>query len=117
MPLRAELEERVLFSFKISLGEWGNLKKSESRKLLTLPCCGNKAVAKTSPLGTHFFAHHRKSKDCLSKPESIEHLRLKALVASAAETAGWDVSTEFIGESSNNEKWMLTFIVQKVWLK
>tara|TARA_R110001606_G_scaffold297328_1_gene445164 strand:+ start:582 stop:1598 length:1017 start_codon:yes stop_codon:yes gene_type:complete len=106
MPLRAELKDKILFSFKVSLDEWNELKGSDSRKLLTLPCCGNRAIAKTSPLGTQFFSHHRKSKDCISKPESKEHLRLKALVASAAESVGWDVTTEFIGESLKGEKWI-----------
>ena len=106
MPLRAELNGEVLVSFKLSQDEWANLKKSDKRKDITIPCCGERAVVKTSSLGTQFFAHYRKSPDCISEPESKEHLRLKFIVASAAETVGWDVTTEFIGESKNGRKWI-----------
>lgn len=106
MPLRAELQGEPLFSFKMSPIEWEYLKQSDRKKLLTLPCCNQRAVVKTSPLGTQFFAHYRKSEDCISKPESKEHLRLKAIVSAAAESVGWDVTTEFIGHSKNGEKWI-----------
>lgn len=106
MPLRAELQGETLFSCKISPKEWDDLKQSDLRKFLTLPCCNEKAVVKTSPLGTQFFAHYRKSEDCISKPESKEHLRLKAIISAAAESAGWSVTTEYIGHSANGDKWI-----------
>lgn len=106
MPLRATLNNKELFSFKVPMSQWETLKKSSSRKSIKLPCCDTRAIVKTSSLGTQFFAHHQKPKDCISKPESIEHLRLKALVAAAAELVGWEVTTEFIGVSSNGEKWI-----------
>ncbi|MEE2001644.1 competence protein CoiA family protein [Alkalimonas sp. MEB108] len=106
MPLRAELQGETLFSHKMSPAEWDKLKKSDSNKLLTLPCCNQRAVVKTSPLGTQFFAHYRKSEDCISQPESKEHLRLKAIVSAAAESAGWTVTTEYMGHSKNGDKWI-----------
>jgi len=106
MPLRAELGSKVLESYKLSIEEWKELKDSDERRLLTLPCCGNRAVIKNSSLGTQFFAHFRKSEDCISAPESKEHLRLKAIVAAAAASAGWDVTTEFVGNSATGDKWI-----------
>ncbi len=106
MPLRAELQEKTLYSYKMSPKEWDDLKQSDLKKSLTLPCCNERAVAKTSSLGTQFFAHYRNSEDCISKPESKEHLRLKAIVSSAAESAGWTVTTEYIGHSENGDKWI-----------
>jgi hypothetical protein len=106
MPLRAELQGDTLFSFKMSPVEWEDLKQSDKKKLLTLPCCNQRAVVKTSSLGTQFFAHYRKSDDCISRPESKEHLRLKAIVSAAAESAGWVVTTEYIGYSKNGDKWI-----------
>lgn len=106
MPLRAELQGKTLYSYKMSPNEWDDLKQSDLKKSLTLPCCDGRAVVKTSPLGTQFFAHYRKSEDCISKPESKEHLRLKAIVSAAAESAGWTVTTEYIGQSANGDKWI-----------
>jgi hypothetical protein len=106
MPLRAELNGETLVSFKLLPDEWENLKKSDQRQDITIPCCGERAVVKTSSLGTQFFAHYRKSPDCISGPESKEHLRLKFIIASAAESVGWDVTTEFIGESKSGNKWI-----------
>lgn len=106
MPLRAYLAGEPLVAFKISQSDWEVLKRSEERKAITLPCCNSRAVVKTSSLGTQYFAHYRKSPDCLSESESKEHLRLKYLVAAAAEAAGWDVTTEFIGQSPQGTTWI-----------
>jgi hypothetical protein len=106
MPLRAELNGEALLSYKMSINEWNQLKESESRRSLTLPCCSQRAVVKTSSLGTQFFAHYRNSEDCISKPESKEHLRLKSIVASAAEAAGWSVTTEYVGYNKSGDKWI-----------
>ncbi len=67
-------------------------------------CCSKPAIPKTSRLGTFFFAHQRKG-DCVSVPESAEHLYCKHLIAQAAMTAGWTVSTEFPGSTPAGDKW------------
>lgn len=106
MPLRAELNGEILFSHKMTTDEWEQLKKSQDKGSLVLPCCNQRAIMKTSSLGTKFFAHYRKSENCIYRPESKEHLRLKSIVASAAESAGWSVTTEYVGYSKDGEKWI-----------
>lgn len=70
-----------------------------------MPCCGERAVAKTSRLGTQYFAHYRKSESCDFEPESKEHLLLKEIVAVAASESGWEVVTEGSGQSNDGQQW------------
>ncbi|WP_146168402.1 hypothetical protein [Rathayibacter caricis] len=52
------------------------------------------AVAKTSPLGTQYFAHHRNVENDNHKGESADHLRVKAAVMVAARGLGWTAAAE-----------------------
>lgn len=113
MPLRADLEGETLQSFRMSGAEWDTLKKSTRRTLLKMPCCGERAIPKTSRLGTQYFSHHRKSESCDFESESREHLLLKEIVAVAASESGWKVVTEGSGESNDGQQWRADVLCKK----
>jgi competence CoiA-like predicted nuclease len=77
-----------------------------------MPCCDSDAVPKTSPRGNHFFAHKNRGA-CTTAPESHEHIYLKTLVARAARTAGWQVTTEWPGETPEGARWVADVYCQK----
>lgn len=77
-----------------------------------MPCCKNPAIPKTSKLGNYFFAHAIKG-ECTSLPESLEHIFIKTLIAKAAIEAGWEVTTEYRGETPLGEKWVADVFCQK----
>jgi len=101
MPLRSKINGKEINSFDFSREEWNDLKNIYRDNDLRTICCGNKAIPKTSNLGTHFFAHSRRT-DCISKPEKKEHLLGKEIIALVAQENGWDVKTEYKGEN----KWI-----------
>jgi len=105
MPLRAILDNQEVQSFNQTNEEWQNLKNSYRNHELTMHCCDRKAIPKTSKLGTHYFAHSKLG-DCSSAPETVEHLHLKYLAAKAATECGWEVYTEYHGETKAGEKWI-----------
>lgn len=104
MPLRATEDEHDVLAFALSEDEWNALKLSYSERALLMPCCGSKAIPKTSKLGLQFFAHSKKR--CDSLPESPEHEYVKFLVAKAALEAGWKVKTEWRDESPSGMVWV-----------
>jgi len=106
MPLRAKINDSDVLAFDYSNESWEELKNSQKRTQLTMPCCGGKAIPKTSPLGTFFFAHYRKPENCYSQPESKQHILLKSVVAKAAKSIDWDVVTEYSEISPRGEKWI-----------
>ncbi|MFT7043816.1 MAG: hypothetical protein ACJAW7_002579 [Candidatus Azotimanducaceae bacterium] len=106
MPLRAILNKTDLFAFEQTPDSWEELKSSQQRAKLVMPCCGERAVAKTSPLGNFFFSHYRRSSECQAKPESKEHLFLKDAIAKAAKATGWDVITEYPGSTPDGDGWV-----------
>lgn len=77
-----------------------------------MPCCQVPAVPKTSPLGNFFFAHARRG-ECKTAPESAEHIFCKALIARAAQNAGWEVTTERQGVSPAGEVWVADVFCEK----
>lgn len=113
MPLRAVLNGVDFFAFEQTPESWERLKSSPQRAELVMPCCGERAVAKTSPLGSFFFAHYRKSPDCKSKPESKEHIFLKNAIAKAAKSTGWDVTTEYFGSTPEGDDWVADVFCKK----
>lgn len=108
MPLRAQLDGQTIFAFRFSKQSWLKLKG----KKLEMPCCGERAIPKTSKLGTQFFSHYRRG-DCESCPESAEHLYLKNLVVELAEKAGWMAFTEEPGRTADGEEWVADVLCQK----
>ncbi|MDO8180241.1 MAG: competence protein CoiA family protein [Undibacterium sp.] len=105
MPLRAMIGDTNIFSYDYDSAQWAELKTSYKTKNLVMPCCGQEAIPKRSPLGTFFFAHMKKD-ECSTAPESSEHIYIKMLIAKAATIAGWTVTTEWPGVTPNGEKWI-----------
>lgn len=98
MPLRAIVNGESIIAPFLSPDEWERLKidiKSHEKDL-RLPCCSNTGHLRTSKLGTNHFVHSRKQ-GCDWKPESLEHLKAKSIIALACRDAGYDVITEYSG--------------------
>ncbi|MBE8232242.1 MAG: hypothetical protein HAW67_00805 [Endozoicomonadaceae bacterium] len=105
MPLRAVISEKTIHAFELAHEEWMHIKSTHKHINLLMPCCSRKAIPKTSRLGTQYFAHAKKG-NCISAPETKEHIYLKSLVANAAKRSGWDVITEYSGVTPDGEKWI-----------
>ncbi len=101
MPLRSIIGGKEINSFDLTKEEWNDLKRNYRIKDLKTVCCGNKAIPKTSNLGTQFFAHSRRA-ECTSKPETKEHLLGKEIIALTARENGWEVKTEY----QDGNKWI-----------
>jgi hypothetical protein len=113
MPLRAICDTGNLHAFEYDADQWKTLKANyRSIGGLRMPCCNAVAVPKTSPRGTFFFAHARKG-ECTTAPESDEHLWCKQVVALAATSAGWNVSTELRGQTPEGQEWIADVFSQR----
>ena len=87
-------------------------RKGVAVRNLTLPCCSEDAVPRTSKSGIRYFAHHRK--DARSwKPESEVHNVLKAIALKAAREAGWNAQTEVREGSPEGEPWIADVLADK----
>ena len=92
---------------------WSALKEERRiRRHLTMPCCEAQAIPKTSKLGTRFFAHKARG-GCQWRPETEEHLHLKALALGAARSHGWKAQTEVGGTTPDGEKWIADVLAQR----
>ena len=92
---------------------WAALKEERRvRQHLTMPCCEAQAIPKTSRLGTQFFAHKARG-GCQWRPETEEHLHLKALALRAARSHGWEAQTEVSGTTPDGEKWIADMLAQR----
>jgi hypothetical protein len=89
MPLTAQADGIDVVAFLLSDEQWELLGGSTLRTR----CCGRPAHRRTSKLGTRHFMHHRRG-ECVTAPESAEHLALKERIALAVQAAGWDVLLE-----------------------
>lgn len=98
MPLRAVIAGKSLFAFELSPEEWRSLQGQlrDKRSLGRLLCCDAQVVAKTSKLGTQFFAHYVKGA-CDASSETEVHLGAKRAVYEGCVDAGWDALTEAVG--------------------
>lgn len=112
MPLRAVSDTGNIHAFEFDATRWAELKRGYSSMGLHIPCCGAPAIPKTSTRGNFFFAHARIG-ECTTAPESAEHLYCKQLVAQAAQSAGWTVTTERPGVSPSGEEWIADVFCEK----
>jgi len=98
MPLRAIIAGTDTLAFEQSPQDWRALQRRlrNDRSIGRLPCCDAQAVAKTSKLGTQFFAHHRK-RACDASRETETHLNAKRAVFEGCVDAGWRARTEAVG--------------------
>lgn len=112
MPLRVTSDAGDVQAFKFDSVAWAALKLDYRSLNLRTPCCGSPAIPKTSTLGNFFFAHARKG-ECTTAPESAEHIYCKQLIAQAAQSAGWTVTTERPGMSPAGEVWIADVFCEK----
>lgn len=98
MPLLALLDGVRTVSSLMTAEEWGALKADvrSKRRRVELPC-GSAGHAKTSRLGTQYFAHNAGGDGC-SAGESAEHLLAKSIIIRAARAAGWEAEPEHRGD-------------------
>lgn len=96
MPLSCRLDGEVIYGHSITDELWDSVRRNYRDMGLVMQCCSRLAIPKVSPLGTRFFAHKPdpSSRTCQAARESPEHLRLKWLIAKAAQDAGWTSITE-----------------------
>lgn len=106
MPLRC-LDHRGenVYAFAPDDAGWAALVAANRRsRHLRTHCCDAPLAAKTSRLGTRFFAHIAGG-GCATADESPEHLHLKAMAVAAARANGWTADTEVAGTTPDGEPW------------
>src|SRR5688500_11002331 len=101
MPFRAVIAGKSLHAFALSPHDWRSLQRRlrDNRSLGRLPCCDAQIVAKTSKLGTQFFAHYAKTA-CDARLETEAHFGAKRAVYEGCIDAGWDALTEAVAPDS-----------------
>ncbi|MBE1301796.1 MAG: hypothetical protein GJ680_18075 [Alteromonadaceae bacterium] len=105
MPLTALINGDQICASEINSAQWQALKHNHSLTL-TMKCCGEAAIAKTSKKGLHFFAHKNVIKECSSAPESLLHMELKLLVADIGKKCGFAMELEKAGTALNGDRWV-----------
>ena len=104
MPLRAFIDGNEVIAPALSDEEWEALRQRvQAEKLaVVLPCCDRPGYLRRSRLGTRHFAHKRAGEDdaqrCDMEGETMEHLKAKADIVTAARRAGYRASPELAGE-------------------
>lgn len=106
--------DKTIYSFEYSLKDWINLKE-DGDSTFKMTCCDNRAILKTSKLGTQFFAHKAKPKtdDCSTGGETPEHIHIKYLVSKKLFECGWNVKVEKRGVSSQGDVWIADIYAEK----
>lgn len=112
MPLRCLSDNGEIHSFTVSPDAWELLKQNYRGASLRMACCGMPAIPKTSSLGTFFFSHARRG-ECISAPETKEHLLAKTIIAKAAISAGWKVTTEYKGHTPDGTTWIADVMAER----
>jgi hypothetical protein len=98
MPLSGLVDGEPVVSCLLTEEEWSQLRDDVRAKRRTVTMrCGWKGQAKTSKLGTQYFAHAPGGDGC-SAGETAQHLRAKAIIVEAITRAGWTAQTEVPGE-------------------
>lgn len=98
MPLSASVNGERVVSSLLTEEQWAALRDDlrSRRRVLTMPC-GWPGLAKTSRLGTRYFAHKPGGDGCTAG-ETAQHLLAKAIVVDAVTAAGWKAEPEVPGD-------------------
>lgn len=107
-------DSEIIYSFQYNLKDWIALKEDKN-SVFKMPCCDNKAILKTSKLGTQFFAHKvkPKSSNCSTGGESTEHMHIKYLVMRELNRNDWSVQVEKAGVTPTGEGWIADIYAEK----
>lgn len=104
MPLRAFVDGKEVIAPTLSDEEWEALRQRvQAEKLaVMLPCCDRPGYLRRSRLGTRHFAHKRAADGdaprCDMEGETMEHLKAKADIVTAARRAGYRAAPELAGD-------------------
>jgi competence protein CoiA len=99
MPLKGYIDGNPIISSLLTDDEWKNLNSDikSGKKQIKFDCCENTGHLRVSKLGTKHFVHNRRD-NCNWKPESLEHLQLKAELLRICSQLRWSVDTEVMGD-------------------
>jgi hypothetical protein len=80
VPFRAFVDGVSCVSTRLTEDEWQSLRARlrAGQMPIRLECCNAHVILNRSPCGRRFFAHRNQPPECNWKPESIEHIELKA---------------------------------------
>lgn len=107
MPLKARVAGRTVPAFDLPANlTWSDVQAASRNGEITMLCCGAAGIAKRLASGTRFFAHKVRSLTCDWKPESEDHLRLKAIACEAAIAAGADADVEVRSATEGPAEWV-----------
>jgi hypothetical protein len=98
MPLSGLIDGERVVSSLLTTEEWAALKEDvrAKRRAIAMPC-GWPGQAKTSKLGTAYFAHSPGGDGCTAG-ETAQHLLAKSIIVDAITAAGWTAEPEVPGE-------------------
>lgn len=97
-------DDLPVFAGQFTQAEWDELKAQSLANpfAFKMPCCGARAVLKTSMNGLQFFAHY--SDECATAPETIWHAEAKDQVFGALKLLGVSPRTEVTG-GAGKDRW------------
>lgn len=97
IPEALTRDDLPVFAGQYTPAEWDALKaqSSENPFAFKMPCCGARAVLKTSMHGLQFFAHY--SDECATAPETIWHADAKDSVFGTLKLFNLNPRTEVTG--------------------
>lgn len=89
----------------VSTAEWERMKAASRHDAgaFKLPCCGERAIPKTSPNGVQFFAHMAGA--CATAPETQWHIEGKDAIAGCLHNYGIPYQLEKQG-ATGRQKWV-----------
>lgn len=90
-------DDEPVYASQYTKAQWDALKEQSISKpfAFKMPCCGARAVLKTSINGLQFFAHQ--SDECATAPETVWHAQAKDLIFGALKNLGLNPRTEAAG--------------------
>jgi hypothetical protein len=130
MPFICLYGEKVVYAEDLLAAEWENLKLrvQSGPPGLKLPCCGARVSLRSGRSHRQHFAHYP-GESCKSdawseysgrprrtkgeKPESLDHQRVKQIIAEVAEKTGWCTRTEHEGHSPSGGRWVADVLIEK----